>query len=542
MWRVKDEGLRLVPSTRGAASARVVAWLIFATPSHSLECSPGSYKLDANEGSQCKKCEEGRFNNATPSCAGSAACCAPCSNLTTGKGNPDNYPVVFGAPYYSPPSGTWSPPGAVSDNCTVCPSEAACRNCSSCDTFECEAGTECSLPDFDCSMEKTGSNSCIPCDEGRYSIGGAPCVNCSGVGEVPNQNKTACVTCPPGRAAAKDHKTCRACPAGKTSTIGVCIDCGPGRTASIPSSALCTECPQGTVPYDRATTCMCDIGTYDATKISIECFDYDYQQRCGPQIREGVIFPTVPDAVVGYAKCVPAPHKCLPCPPCVDCSAIAGPISLKEGYAILDQVVPNMYPPPLTCAPKSVLMYQGLKPEGTQCQTNAECETGLFCATLNRRAGSWGYQLEEELPNTTTTILVPTGACKLCDECQQHNDAVDGNCTSYCAGLQATSKEDQQRYCTIRWAKTLSKQHNVNNHDAASQAELASGRGSGSWGGDDSRLSLQRHTIKMYNTAAEPLDLYRVDARGAEKLLIKIAPGRHFALTCALFCFSTKTW
>ena len=72
--------------------------------------------------------------------------------------------------------------------------------------------------------------------------------------------------------------------------------------------------------------------------------------------------------------------------------------------------------------------------------------------------------------------------------------------------------QDQQRYCTSRWATYQTKQPNFASVNSGNQ---------------------QKRKMRVENTAAEPLDFFWVDPDGGEVAMTKLAAGRKFTMMCA---------
>ena len=83
---------------------------------------------------------------------------------------------------------------------------------------------------------------------------------------------TGCETCFEGKTPSEDFKTCVACPAGKTSTEGVCADCEIGKVSAYGDTS-CTQCDVENGEYSSskgASSCkICPSGT-EATFREIE--------------------------------------------------------------------------------------------------------------------------------------------------------------------------------------------------------------------------------------------------------------------------------
>ena len=77
---------------------------------------------------------------------------------------------------------------------------------------------------------------------------------------------------------------------------------------------------------------------------------------------------------------------------------------------------------------------------------------------------------------------------------------------------QKNQEQDQQRYCTSRWATYQTKQPDFASVNSGNQ---------------------QKRKMRVENTAAEPLDFFWIDPDGSEVAMTKLAAGRKFTMMCA---------
>eukprot|EP01043_Picozoa_sp_COSAG02_P036007 COSAG02_NODE_2612_length_8419_cov_2.286779_4_plen_1809_part_00 len=176
---------------------------------------------------------------------------------------------------------------------------------SGCVDTPCAAGHQCSNGQL--------SLFCDPCRPNEIGLDGVSCVICD-AGTEPNDDRTACVACPTGKASTAGHcedcaagKTsagdltaCENCPAGTATGLGVvcelcdasktaggggepfCSECEPGKTSNTDRSGCescvdgtvrrageseCSSCPAGKAPAGGGVECeLCtDVGQYSET-------------------------------------------------------------------------------------------------------------------------------------------------------------------------------------------------------------------------------------------------------------------------------------
>jgi ubiquitin len=204
--------------------------------------------------------------------------------------------------------------------------------------YQCGAGTEC--------VDGTGMGTgicgsamdCVECFLGTVSAAGQMCEPCYDVGTVPNEERTACVSCTAGTEPSMEWSGCVACEEGFFSTYGIsCVMChspsvvntaecrdleadqGMGMGSDdalcwlnddgdgchefagagcsyVPGNTMCLACTAGKGPNESHDGCeLCAEGEYSAVGVCVDCMDRwksTHPPAC-PTYQETLIIPCV---------------------------------------------------------------------------------------------------------------------------------------------------------------------------------------------------------------------------------------------------------
>ena len=138
----------------------------------------------------------------------------------------------------------------------------------------------------DCPAGKTSNDdtwpSCVDCPTGSIAAkdGSSYCERCE-AGYVPNENRTECIPCPAGNFRSPQYPECMPCPRGEFAVLEgapYCLRCSYGK---IPNDArtFCVPCPANTFAVGAVDVCTpCEAGK-TAYKEARECF------ACGEEVR-----------------------------------------------------------------------------------------------------------------------------------------------------------------------------------------------------------------------------------------------------------------
>jgi hypothetical protein len=166
---------------------------------------------------------------------------------------------IFGYDCTTCPAGEYtSAPGSVGYFCDFC-SPGKFNNASGLTTcYQCPAGRfEPSLGSSSCNKIEAGmscpagstSNStCFNCPSGRYSLGGTPCLNCSGGLFSATQKSTSCSVCPIGTFSSAGVSACTKCSAGfygNSTGLSTCFACDLGLFSAAQGASTCAQCRIG---------------------------------------------------------------------------------------------------------------------------------------------------------------------------------------------------------------------------------------------------------------------------------------------------------
>ena len=259
----------------------------FASTDMELSTNDTAWVNSAMTGGPCQSCPVGRFND------GSSSICQTC-----GKGTYQNEVGKLGCK--SCPYGWYTKKGAGADGhdssadciscaagqfmeqrfmdtnaCEICPTGWGTDGdsrwfCSHCEpgqyqfrnmydwnTFISENGTM-TMPTNDCTdcavgrfQSQEGAQTCSLCPSGKYEDeeGSSGCKQCTG-GEIPNSERTACVSCPVGFVSISGQSGCSQCAPGKYSEGGTtggstCKDCQTGKYNPTTGAGSCLDCEVG---------------------------------------------------------------------------------------------------------------------------------------------------------------------------------------------------------------------------------------------------------------------------------------------------------
>lgn len=269
--------------------------------------------------------------------------------------------------------------------CTQCPlgnvqgstGAAGCGGCGA-GTYPNEARSAC-LQCLPGKFNPAGKTQCVDCTAGTYQSGSAAtaCTLCPS-GQYSTSNAIQCGDCPPGRVTQQNGTAiCIACPPGTFQNVvgqSTCKACDPGYHAPSTGSPLCLACNPGSYQNEtRQTGCKyCTPGRAQPSSLATTCND------CQP----GKITPTLGsrncrDCTVGTYSGVNGSSTCSLCPPgsaqvlsgasvCKDC--LAGTYSNEPGRQDC-----------LTCEPGSFQSSGG----ASFCSL---CNPGMYAASPASRA------------------------------------------------------------------------------------------------------------------------------------------------------------
>lgn len=123
--------------------------------------------------------------------------------------------------------------------------------------------------------------SCVPCDAGKFSTGGTPCLSCE-AGTYALQGASSCSTCGAGQEVNGDSSSCKDCAAGffkEADTASMCAPCSAA-TVSSAGATSCVTCGVGTVPNAASTACVAcgatEIAPQGGMEACIPCPDNSY--------------------------------------------------------------------------------------------------------------------------------------------------------------------------------------------------------------------------------------------------------------------------
>ena len=135
---------------------------------------------------------------------------------------------------------------------------------------------------------------CVPCAAGKQSTKETPRCHKCGAGKEPASSRIGCQNCQGGSASQFGVK-CAKCSGGKqpNKAMTACEPCPVNHYFSV-AKLTCLACADGKAPSEdpRVPGCVCAVGFYNSTRLSLRCIDDSFQgaaactarlvQTCGP--------------------------------------------------------------------------------------------------------------------------------------------------------------------------------------------------------------------------------------------------------------------